>query len=186
MAESRRVKMTKKMIKEAFIEICAEKPISKVSVKDVCEAADVNRSTFYAHYEDVIALRHEIEDEVLSQIPEPDELPLIDSIISFLDKIEGVFDYVIENKELFKVLITHADDDIFVGKLIHTVLARYPKSFQGYVDPEYEYCFDFCFNGFIGILKKWIEEDFPVSSRRFAEIALTLTIKTTRFEDGEL
>ena len=35
-------------------------------------------------------------------------------------------------------------------------------------------------------IKKWIEEDFPVSSRRFAEIALTLTIKTTRFEDGEL
>lgn len=186
MAESRRVKMTKKMIKDAFIEICAEKPISKVSVKDVCEAADVNRSTFYAHYEDVIALRHEIEDEVLLQIPEPDELPLIDSIPSFLDKIEGVFDYVIENKELFKVLITHADDDVFVNRLIRTVLAKYPRSFQGFDDPEYEYCFVFCFNGFIGILKKWIEEDFPVSSRRFAEIALTLTIKTTRFEDGEL
>ena len=186
MAESRRVKMTKKMIKDAFIELCAEKPISKVNVKDVCEAADVNRSTFYAHYEDVIALRHEIEDEVLSQIPEPDELPLIDSIPSFLDKIEGVFDYVIENKDLFKVLITHADDDIFVNRLIRTVLAKYPKSLQGFDDPEYEYCFVFCFNGFIGILKKWIEEDFPVSSRRFAEIALTLTIKTTRFADGEL
>lgn len=186
MAESRRVKMTKKMIKEAFIEISGEKPMSKVTVTDICTAADVNRSTFYAYYEDVIALRREIEDEVIARIPEPDALPLIDSIPSFLDEIEGVFDYVIANKQLFKVLITHADDDVFVDRLIRTVLAKYPRSFQGFDDPEYEYCFVFCFNGFIGILKKWLEEDFPVGSRRFAEIALTLTIKTTRFEDGEL
>ena len=39
MAESRRVKMTKRMIKDAFIEICADKPMAKVTVKDVCEAA---------------------------------------------------------------------------------------------------------------------------------------------------
>lgn len=186
MAESRRVRMTKKMIKEAFVEICEEKHISKVTVTDVCTAADVNRSTFYAYYEDVIALRREIEDEVLSQIPEPDFLPLIDSIPLFLDKIEDVFDYVIKNKELFRVLIIHADDDTFVNRLINTVLAKYPKSFKNYDDPEFEYCFDFCFNGFIGILKKWIEDDFSVSSRRFAEIALTLIIKTTRFADGEL
>ena len=186
MAESRRVRMTKKMIKEAFIEICAEKHISKVTVTDVCAAADVNRSTFYAYYEDVIALRREIEDEVLLQIPEPDALPLIEFIPLFLDKIEAVFDYVIANKELFRVLIIQADDDTFVNRLIRTVLAKYPKSFQGYDDPEYEYCFDFCFNGFIGIFKKWIEDGFSIDSRRFAEIALTLTIKTTRFEDGEL
>lgn len=186
MSESRRVKMTKRIIKEAFIEVCGNKPASKVTVTDICTAADVNRSTFYSHYDDVIALRHEIEKEVLAQIPEPDNLPLIEAIPQFLDKIEGIFDYIIANKELFEILLLNSEDDNFAKSIIETVMQKYPKNLENSDDTEFAYCYLFCYNGFIGILKKWIEDDFPVSSRRFAEIALTLIIKTTRFEEGEL
>ena len=47
MAENRRVRMTKAMIREAYIDFIVENPDEKPSVTEVCERADVNRSTFY-------------------------------------------------------------------------------------------------------------------------------------------
>ena len=50
--EDRRIRITKKAIKESLIELLQEYPIAKISVKMICESADINRSTFYAHYND--------------------------------------------------------------------------------------------------------------------------------------
>lgn len=52
MADNRRVRMTKKLIKDAYLELLESNPSEKISVTDVCKVADVNRSTFYMYYED--------------------------------------------------------------------------------------------------------------------------------------
>ena len=65
MPESRRVKMTKRLIKEAFIELLEKKPFNKVSVTDLCNTAEINRSTFYAYYEDVPMLLREVQERII-------------------------------------------------------------------------------------------------------------------------
>ena len=45
--ESRRVQMTKKLLRESVIELMDKKPLNKISIKDICDNADVNRTTFY-------------------------------------------------------------------------------------------------------------------------------------------
>ena len=47
--DNRRVKITKKMIKDAMLELLENRPINKITVTDICKYADVNRSTFYAY-----------------------------------------------------------------------------------------------------------------------------------------
>ena len=49
----RRVKYTKKVIKDTFLSLLEEKDITNISVKELCEVADVNRGTFYRYYEDI-------------------------------------------------------------------------------------------------------------------------------------
>lgn len=61
MAENRRVRMTKRLMKDALLELLEVKPLEKITVTDVCAAADVNRSSFYAHYQDIHALLRELE-----------------------------------------------------------------------------------------------------------------------------
>src|SRR5699024_5578943 len=46
----RRKQYTRKVLKESLIELLKNKPIATISVKALCEKADINRSTFYAHY----------------------------------------------------------------------------------------------------------------------------------------
>lgn len=163
MAESRRVKLTKRLITEAFIELLEEKPLAKVTVTDVCSIAEINRSTFYAYYEDVI-----------SRIPTPESLPdVVNSLERFLDMMVPLFDYIQKNSKLFNVLVVQAECDDFAERIVRTVLDRYPKEFFDKNDLEKEYRAVFCLNGFIGIFKLWIIEDFPITSRQFATLALS-------------
>ena len=70
MKDNRRVRMTKKLMKDALLELLEQHPLNRITVTDVCRSADVNRSTFYAYYTDVETLMLEIEDDVLSQLPD--------------------------------------------------------------------------------------------------------------------
>ena len=74
MFETRRVKMTKRLIKDAYIELLERNPSKRLSITDICKVADINRSTFYMHYEDVNQLVREIEDDLLDCIPYPENI----------------------------------------------------------------------------------------------------------------
>ena len=46
----RRVEMTKRLLKKSLIELLKNESIEKISIRNLCQNADVNRSTFYKHY----------------------------------------------------------------------------------------------------------------------------------------
>ena len=59
-ADSRRTQMTKKLFRTALVELMQEKPFHKITIKEICDRADLNRTTFYLHYEDQNQLLNEI------------------------------------------------------------------------------------------------------------------------------
>ncbi len=64
----RRVRRTKRVIRDALIKLMLDKPVAGVTITELCREADINRNTFYAHYsapEDVFA---EIENELLADL----------------------------------------------------------------------------------------------------------------------
>ena len=65
-----RVRVTRMLLRKAFLELLSRKPIQSISVRELCEEAGINRSTFYAHYKDVYDLREQIETEMLSDFQE--------------------------------------------------------------------------------------------------------------------
>ena len=69
MKESRKTRYTKHALKEAMSELLKEKKVSEISIRELCALSDLNRSTFYAHYEDIYSLFSEMEDEMAEQMP---------------------------------------------------------------------------------------------------------------------
>ena len=59
----RRVRYTKRALTQALVQLVQERPVSKISVKELCERADVNRSTFYAHFRNPHDLLQSIEND---------------------------------------------------------------------------------------------------------------------------
>ena len=96
---------SRRFIQQAFRELLREKTPEKITVTDIVNRADINRSTFYAHYSDVRALLEEIQKEAIDRslalIGEIDFLELITSPTPFLRKLIGIAN---ENKELYALL----------------------------------------------------------------------------------
>ena len=97
-----RVRYTQRVIKESFLFLLREKPINKITVKEVCELAQLNRATFYAHYSDCFALMESIENELLETFGR--SLSLIDGFdVSAL--ICAIYAMVEQNEDACRVLI---------------------------------------------------------------------------------
>ena len=65
----RRRRYTLSVIREAFFSLLAEVGFAKMTVADICRRADINRGTFYLHYEDKFALLDALIDEALAETP---------------------------------------------------------------------------------------------------------------------
>ena len=63
-----RIEKTEKGIRNAFIELRSRKPLEKITIKELCEHAYINKSTFYSYYKDIYDLSERMEEEVVSSI----------------------------------------------------------------------------------------------------------------------
>ena len=81
-----RIVKTKKAITEAFLQLRGQKALENISVKELCREAQINKSTFYSHYDDIYALSDALEKETVAYI---------------LNSISQNEDYSAENPETF-------------------------------------------------------------------------------------
>ena len=63
-----RIEKTDRAIEKAFMELRAKTPLEKIKIKDLCALACVNKSTFYAHYQDIYDLSDRLEKKLIADI----------------------------------------------------------------------------------------------------------------------
>ena len=103
--ENRRSKITRRVFRESLTELMLEKGMQKSSVIEICKRADMNRSTFYAHYEDQFDLLREIEDEFLIALR---KTVTESNLQNFTQKFEKYLDYLYQSGRLFTLLMNEA------------------------------------------------------------------------------
>lgn len=169
---SRRVQLTKKLLKTSLLELLENQSLENIFVTDVCKNADVNRSTFYSYYDGTWQLMLEIEDDVLSNLPIPQDESITYSDERFVNILTSFFDYVKQEEKLFRILVIKHNNGNFNQRLIDTVMEKLP----GVSKDRYTYIY--CVNGIVGIIREWIMKNFPISTRKLAEITIELCHKT--------
>ena len=63
-----RIEKTKHSICNAFLALRAQKPLERITVKELCESAQINKSTFYSHYIDIYDLSEQIENDIITAV----------------------------------------------------------------------------------------------------------------------
>ena len=73
-----RTERTKRSIANAFLELRKQKPLEKITVKELAEFAYINKATFYTHYHDIYDLTDQLENEfmesVIAELPHPESI----------------------------------------------------------------------------------------------------------------
>lgn len=65
--ENRSSRRSRRMIRQAFETLLEEREFSKITIIDIVERADLNRSTFYAHYPDIYGIVDEMQEEIIQR-----------------------------------------------------------------------------------------------------------------------
>ena len=172
--QSRKTQYTKMVLKDSLIELMKEKSISKITVTELCENADVNRTTFYAHYEDQYQLLRSIEEETFSWAKEV--------IAGFSGKtnkndiikyIERIFEYLIENGNHIRVLMSEKGDIGFQRNLLSLIYEQCDIHLINGISKNLEkgeLYFVFLVNGSVGLIQHWLKTGLKETSHEMSEI----------------
>lgn len=99
---------TKKAIEASFMKLLNERPLNKITVKDIVDDCGINRNSFYYHFEDIPSLMksimNEAFDELIAQYPAFD---------TFEDCIKASIAFVLQNKRAFLHIYNSTSRDIF-------------------------------------------------------------------------
>ncbi len=94
-------------IKEALVKLCVQKnSIKKVTVKELCEEANISKSTFYLHYANIDDIFESVGDKFLLTFENMFNELVHNKTTDFLIFIQRIIDYVNESSDIIKIGLT--------------------------------------------------------------------------------
>lgn len=152
----RRPIKTVSSIKKALLSLIKTKGISEIKVIDICNKANISRSTFYLHFTDINDLIDQIEEEQIG--------PIFRICLSFRtdnikEKCREIALFIRKNSAVFKLLLLKTDDHFEnkfknkIDKLMNAYLGNQKQS------TFTKYYFSFIVSGASGVFKSWILDD---------------------------
>ena len=167
------------MLRESLVELLQQRPIDKISVKSLCEAADINRSTFYSHYNDQYDLLQQIQAEVLKDLTEYLAAYSFRGSEADLRRIlQRIFEYIAANAALCQVLLADNGDTSLQRAVMTIVKEQSLKELRdsGRVDDErLDYLLLYWVNGSMGMVHWWLQNGMKKTAREMADMVVTLT-----------
>lgn len=169
---NQRTRLSKLLFKNALMDLLKEKgSVAKISVRELCDRAELNRSTFYAHYNEPNDLLMEIETELLDateehlkKIGEENDAGAHKYILSFLQYIE-------QNDKQFRTLLIDSADPEFRSRFMQQSIIQFVENLRIELPKELEqYIFSYILNGSTGIIIQWIRSDYAVNENEIVNL----------------
>ena len=156
---------TRKAIMQTFLHILKNKPLDRITVKDICEQCEINRNTFYYYFKDIYDVLETIfEDEVRLVMDEAKEG------VTFHDAYARAAALILDNREAIKHIYASENGRVlrtYLDAVVTQVVRRFVlEKAEGYSLSESDIAFITAFysNGIVGSTIKWIERGSMMNS----------------------
>ena len=173
---NQRSRLSKLLLKNALLDLLAEKGmVEKISVRELCEKAELNRSTFYAHYNEPRDVLAETEEEILTETAEYIRKIGAEKTGGGKEFLAAFFRYVRENDKTFRVLLITAADPSFKSRFMQISLLQLFEHLQLTIEQErQQYVYSYLLNGSFGVITQWIRADYAASVSEIVDLLLIL------------
>lgn len=174
----RRVIKTRRQLKKGLAALMKEKSVNQITVKELVEEVDINRSTFYLHFKDIQDLLREIEENMEAQIKRAiEEHPIVSGNENAFYFIEDMFRVLDEEREIIKALIGPNGDMGFIHRIERIIKENsrgtLEKMFPGKKE-DLKYFYAFCLSGCLGLVKVWLNEGEEKSPEEMAQMTFNM------------
>ena len=175
-----RTRYTKMMIRESFIQLLKEQPVSKITVTKICEIAEINRATFYKYYEDAFDLLQKLEqellEEILNSLSQFEQLSIRESFIQLLEHLK-------KRGEWFQIIGSSHGDPQFASRILSVCYENasflIQKFFPHLTGTQKKWLYYFLAHGYGGLLGCWLVNGLQEPTEEIARFAEELLLKVT-------
>ncbi|GMO25472.1 MAG: TetR/AcrR family transcriptional regulator [Termitinemataceae bacterium] len=183
--DHRGTRKTRNAIRNSLIELMEQKAITQITVTEICEKADIHRTTFYAHYDDQFDLLKQLEKEAMTQFDNLlDENKCgVNHASQKIVMAEEILRYIASNNNSIQVLLSKNGDIYFQEKFVSrltTHLQRLRRKHTGEKinDKKNIYYSIFLVHGAIAVIQLWLKNNMDIPIPEIAKILLKITQET--------
>ncbi len=153
---------TREKIKKAFAELVKEKEgLNKVSVTDLVNKADITRSAFYTHYDNIYEVAKEIQNETLDVlIKNIDQFKEVGDIDAYFDEI---FHYLEDNEDIYSMILSSQDPLLFTFGLNKIIVNTLSKALKDRHHHDFELNLYFFIDGSMSLVIKHYRKEINYS-----------------------
>ncbi|MGN0998337.1 MAG: TetR/AcrR family transcriptional regulator [Faecousia sp.] len=165
-----RVRYTKAVLQQALLKILERKNIDRVTIKELCEEAKVNRGTFYLHYATPNDILMEIEQEFIDE-----NMAYFSTYFHEgyeMSQLNGLFAYITKNQKIGRILMGKNGNPRFLERIRNmmrpSIVDGWCLEFPNYRRKDLDYVYDFIFSGSMQLILSWIEDDKGMTAAELA------------------
>ncbi len=168
--ENQRVRISKTMLKTGLLKLLRKKPLSQITVYELCKVSEINRTTFYKYYGSQEELLNEIESDFLRQLDEELKQVISQSSNAMLLTLQHLY----EQRDLFCLLVRSVPMQEFSSHLFALpsigVIFQNMLDESNYSETEVKYIRQFVFQGTFSVLYDWLNSENPEPVEKISNV----------------
>lgn len=167
----RRVKRTKKALRDALFELLETKAMNQITVTELTTLADVNRATFYFYYTDLNDMVDQIQNETYQTFMNvlSESIPDIGTVEGFAEYANRLLIFCKEHETLCKFIINNDANNQLYKKMQTLMLKNISNSTDVYADNNpAKYSTSYVLSGVTGILTEWLNDGMTIPTEEIA------------------
>ena len=182
--EDRRVKRTKKALRDCLFQLLDEKSVEDITVKELTAMADINRSTFYFYYKDIEDMIVQIQNEIYAVF----ERDVIRSATQFITR-EDFVQYLIrfltfckEREKICKFVMNNDPKNNLAKRIKNGLMMCIPDTKKVFAedDPK-RYLTDYAVAGFWQLILQWMYDGMKIPPNEMAVFLANVYFYGSRF-----
>lgn len=172
----RRVRRTKKLLRESLSELMLGKELHNITVRELTDKADIHRATFYVHYSDIYDLYEQMENEVVEEMS---KIFVFDPSHTYEELFHTLIDYIYDNRIMFRAFFSEKGNHGFYTRISSYIEDRYLEIWkyetkQKKPTEESLFFIKYHIQGFQSIISKWAENNYVYPKEKIIDIVLKL------------
>ena len=174
--DDRRFKKTEKALCRALSELVEEKPIFKITIDELVDRADIHRSTFYTHYQDIYDLYNTLKDSFFDAMVKNVKE---ETSHDYTGQYASCVNFLEENKWLARLFLgKNADSEVSrqLGEFLKEQILAI-SAFEDHVSEipaSWHYLCAYDAGGIIALLRYWVSNDFQFDKEELVQLMIKL------------
>ncbi len=181
----KRIKKTKQAITEAYFSLLSEHKDGKVTISEIARKADIDRKTFYLHYQDTDDIIKEFcKEKVFQYIEKLDYINNAPRTFSVAQLFEILNSIISENVEILAIISKRKENNSFfqvIKEILYEAVWFNLREPLGLPDTELTVYTEFYISAIIAVYQLWVQEKLPITIENLSQMVTNASLKGLEF-----